>query len=408
MAEAALAPAAPVTVGNRLALGLCFLAATLEGADILSTGLAAPRLAPAFHLNPGQMGVVLSAALVGLMIGAAFGGWLSDRVGRKAVLVGSVVTLGVFSLATTIAPGFAGLVATRLLTGLGLGGAFPALIAIAAEASSSRFRATGVSVMFCGQPIGGMSLGIVVALFGASLGWRGVFYIGGFGPLLLAPLLRAFLPESAAWRGAASAAAPRRDLGHALFAEGRRLPTLLLWAGYLMTLAAVYVINSWLPSLMVARGFTKSEGAALSAIENLGAAIGCLVLARLLDTGRPRTVVTGTYLGMLVSLAALAALHGFAPLAAAGAATGFFLIGGQLVLYALTPAYYPAAIRGAGVGMAVAVGRIGAVGGPLIAGALLSAGYGAVGVIAATTPAVVVAGIAISALLAARGWSNAD
>ena len=404
----ALAPARPPQAASqaRITLALCLLTALLAGAEILSMGLAAPRVGPEFHINPGQMGVALSAALMGLMIGAAYGGWLADRIGRKKVLIGSVVALGVFSLATTFTTGYASLVAVRMLCGLGLGGAFPTLIAMAAEASAPKFRATGVSIMYCGQPVGGALLGLTVAAAGAAMNWRGIFYIGGLGPILLAPLLLAFLPESTAWRGATDKAQTRTSLGETLFGEGRAPVTLLLWVGYLLTLVGVYIINNWLPSLMVAKGFSKPQAAAISSIENVGAAIGCLILARLLDSGRARIVVVVTYLGMIASLAALAELSGLAPVAVAGFVTGFFLIGGQFVLYALTPAYYPASIRGAGVGMAVAVGRIGAIGGPLLAGALLSAGFGAVGVFAATAPAVLVAGLAISGLLATRGWSS--
>ncbi|MFZ0501174.1 MAG: MFS transporter, partial [Steroidobacteraceae bacterium] len=116
---------------------LCFLVAMFEGVDIQAMGVAAPGLAAAFHLTPAQMGEVMSASTVGLMIGAAAGGWLSDGIGRARVIVLSMAVLSIFSLATVAAPGYVSLRIIRVLAGLGLGGAFPNLIAIVAERTPS-------------------------------------------------------------------------------------------------------------------------------------------------------------------------------------------------------------------------------------------------------------------------------
>jgi AAHS family 3-hydroxyphenylpropionic acid transporter len=109
----------------RTVVAVCSAVALFEGLDIQSMGVAAPRLAPAFRLDPGQMGFVMSASTLGLMLGAALGGWLSDRIGRKAVLIVSMAALAVFSLATTIAPDFDSLLGVRVLAirGTGIGAA---------------------------------------------------------------------------------------------------------------------------------------------------------------------------------------------------------------------------------------------------------------------------------------------
>jgi len=59
---------------------MCFLVALFEGLDIQSMGVAAPRVAAAFHLDPGQMGVVMSSSTLGLMIGAEL---ITDRESRR-------------------------------------------------------------------------------------------------------------------------------------------------------------------------------------------------------------------------------------------------------------------------------------------------------------------------------------
>lgn len=383
-------------------LALCFLAALLEGVDIQSMGLAAPKLGPEFGLGPAQLGYAATASVFGLFLGAAIGGRLADRVGRKAVLIGSFTALGVFSLATTVTHDLTSLLAMRVLTGLGLGGAFPNLIAIAAEAAGPRSRSLAIAVMYCGMPFGGALAGLMVFFGGAALDWRAVFYFGGYGPLLLTPLLIVLLPESARFRAALAAkgaVANRPSVGEVLFGEGRFIATATLWVSFFFTLLVVYLLVNWIPSLMVAKGLTRPQGALVSATVNFGAVAGSLIFGRLMDRGHERAVVIVMYVGMAASLASLAVLNGVAMMLVAGAGAGFFAIGGQLVLYALAPRFYDTLIRGTGVGAAVSAGRLGSMAGPLMGGALLSAGYGANAVLAGAIPGMAVAAIAAVILL---------
>ena len=374
---------------------LCFLAALLEGADIVSMGLAAPSVAKAFGFGPSQVSYILTATIVGLMAGAAFGGRVGDRIGRKRVLIFAFFVLAVFSLLTAQARDLMDFIWIRLACGLGLGAAFPNLIALAAEASRPGKRATGVGLMFCGQPIGGTLLGLFVASQAGGLDWKVIFYLGGVLPLLLLPVLMFALPESAAFRQArAEAPVTRPSVPVALFGEGRAPVTLLLWASYGFTQVVVYLLNNWLPTLMVAKGFTLQQAGMISAFENMGAAAGCVVLAMAADRGRLKSVLVVTYAAIAASLFGLGAVQGFWLVAAAGVVVGFFAIGGQLVLYTLAPVYYPTLIRATGVGAAVSFGRLGGIAGPLAAGKLLALGMAPAGVLLAATPCALVAGVA--------------
>ena len=116
-------------------VAVCILIAVLEGYDIQAIGVAAPTLAPALHLNQAQIGLAGSMAMIGLILGAAVGGWAADRVGRRPVLIASVAWFGVFSLATATSASADMLLAWRFLTGVGFGGAMPNMIAMAGEAS---------------------------------------------------------------------------------------------------------------------------------------------------------------------------------------------------------------------------------------------------------------------------------
>jgi AAHS family 3-hydroxyphenylpropionic acid transporter len=387
------------TSGVNTTLFVCFLVAFFEGVDIQSMGVAAPGLAPFFHLGPGQLGFAMSASTLGLMVGAASGGWVSDRIGRKAVILVSLAALGIFSLATAVAPGFHTLLAARLLAGLGLGGAFPNLIALVSEVTPPRTRVTALGLMYCGLPIGGATAGALVA-HNPALDWRFIFYVGGTGPLVLIPIVMKYLPSlrvvgKSALRPLQAGAPRSRPIG--LF-TAEPVATLLLWTGYFFTLLVVYLLLNWLPSLLIAKGYSHAQGASASIVLNIGAVIGSVILGYLSDRGYPRVILAVTYAGMLAALFALATARGNALFVGAFAA-GFFVIGGQLVLYAIAPTLYPAAIRGTGVGAAVAVGRVGSIAGPLLAGGLLAHGFGANAVSAAAAPGLLIAFVAVFVLV---------
>jgi AAHS family 3-hydroxyphenylpropionic acid transporter len=383
-----------------LTLALCFLAILCEGLDIQSMGLAAPRMGPALGLTRDQLGPLFSASIVGLLVGAVIFGRLADRFGRKWILVTCLVIFGVFSLATAAANAFEALLAVRLAAGLGLGGALPNLVALAAEAVAPENRAGLVTRITCGLPFGGAACGIVAV----NLGWQAIFYIGGLAPLALAPIAAFVLPESRAFleaREAKPTTAPARgDFRWILFGDGRAGATLLLWTASFASLLALYVLLNWLPTLLGDRGLSKSHASLVSMLFNIGAAVGCLILADLLDRRRPRRTIGLWYLGLATSLVALALVNsGFLAIAVAGFAVGFFVSSVPLPLYGMAPCYYAVSIRGAGVGASVAVGRLGAIFGPLLAAALLGVGAGASGVLLALLPITAVAGGATMALI---------
>ncbi|KVN24837.1 MFS transporter [Burkholderia pyrrocinia] len=381
-------------------LALCFAIALLEGLDLQSVGVAAPRMAREFGLTVSQMGLAFSAGTLGLLPGAMLGGRLADRFGRKRVLIASVVLFGLLSIATAQVSSFAMLVVVRVLTGIGLGGAMPNLIALSSEAVEPRARSSAVAAMYCGIPFGGVIASLIGVLLAGDTEWRHIFYVGGAGPLLLVPLLIGMLPESRAYLDVAGTDAARASVAHTLFGGGRTLSTLALWISYFCTLIVLYFLLNWLPSLMAARGLDRAHVGLVQICFNVGGGLGALGIGAALDRMRAQRVVGGMYAGIVLSLAALAAAPGFASLAAAAFAAGMFVIGGQSVLYALAAIYYPTAMRGTGVGTAVAVGRLGSVVGPLAAAQLLAMGRSAPVVIGASIPVTLVA--AAAALLLIR------
>jgi len=384
-----------------MTLGLCFAIALLEGLDLQSVGVAAPRMAREFGLSVGQMGLAFSAGTFGLLPGAMFGGRLADRIGRKRVLVISACLFGLLSIMTAFVSDFHTLVIVRILTGIGLGGALPNLIALSSEAVEPRSRSTAVSVMYCGIPFGGVIASVIGVLSAGDTDWRHIFYVGGVGPLVLVPLLLVFLADSKAFTKASNhGRAKPAPVGHILFADARALSTVQIWVSYFCTLIVLYFLLNWLPSLMAASGLSRAQVGYVQIFFNVGGGLGALCIGMLMDRMRPAAVVTGMYVGIIASLAALSMAPGFGALAAAAFFAGMFVIGGQSVLYALSAEFYPTAMRGTGVGAAVAVGRLGSVVGPLAAGQLLAMGRSSSTVIGASIPVTLIA--AAAALLLVR------
>ncbi|HDR8953586.1 3-(3-hydroxy-phenyl)propionate transporter MhpT [Burkholderia vietnamiensis] len=387
--------ASPPRVGGGITIGLCLAVALLEGLDLQSTGIAAPRMAREFHLAVAQLGWAFGIGALGLLPGAALGGRLADRIGRKRVLMMSVALFGIFSIATTQVWDLQSLLVARFLTGLGLGAAMPNLIALCAEAAPPRQRSTAVGAMYCGMPFGAALAAVIGIVSPGAEGWRQIFYVGGIGPLLTLPLLALCLKESTQFAAASQGAirASKDGIVRALFSDGRAGTTIALWISYLGTLIVLYFLMNWLPSMVLSRGLTPVQASIVQMMFNIGGGIGAIVIAALSDRIGKRPVVVGMYAGIALALLALAGATGSVSMAWGGLLAGLFLVGTQSVLYALAGATYPTRVRGTGVGAAVAVGRMGSMIGPLIAGQLLALGQSASLLVISSIPLIVIAAL---------------
>jgi AAHS family 3-hydroxyphenylpropionic acid transporter len=386
----ALTVRSETTVRSGVTVAICFLAALVEGYDVQSMGVAAPTMGPALDLTREQLGPVFSASIFGLLIGAAFGGRIADMIGRKWTLAVSLAVFGGFTLATVYAADLNALLLIRVAAGLGLGGAMPNMLALAAENTSSARRAMMTTIMAAGMPFGGAIAGAV----GAVAEWREIFFVGGWAPLLLAPIVAFVMKESPEF---VESRATGKDKGGgvlALFKGGTALTTILLWVGLFFTLLTLYLLLNWLPTLMASKGADPRNASLISLLFNTGGGIGTILLSFALDRARRATMAV-SFLGMAATLLWLNFAGG--DVVSAGAAAfgaGFFVIGGQLALYGLGAELYPTAIRGTGLGAALAAGRFGAFAGPLLASDILARGGDAQAVLLALLPAVALGAVA--------------
>jgi len=380
-----------------ITLLLCAAAAVFEGFDNQSMGVAAPRLVSEFALASAQKGWIFSAAAIGLAIGAVIGGRVADFFGRKRVLIASLLLFGMFSILTAHATGPLSFFLARLLTGLGLGGAMPNFISLSSEAVGTERRLSAVTIVMAGMPLGGSIAALVALGEKFDWDWRTIFYVGGIGPMMVALVMLRTLPEST--NSQTQTHTRVASVWDSLFRADRAPTTLLLWSAFFFTQLVLLLMLNWLPSLIVGLGFSTTQASWTSLCFNLSGSVGAIVLGRLHAGAHRRVWVALTYTGIALALALIPAVgRTFLFAAIACGLAGVFTVGAQLILFALAPLYYEHAIRGTGVGSAVAVGRLGSIVGPLIASAFLAGGGDSATVLIGILPFVAVSGAAAFAL----------
>ena len=397
------------TQGVATTFVLCFFITLFEGYDLSAAGVVAPQFGRALSLSHGQVGLVFTAATIGLFFGAILGGWAADRVGRKLVLTVSLVAFGLFSVGTSLAGGFETMVLMRILTGLGIGGALPTVIAIVAENSPLAYRQKRVTLVSAAIPIGGLVAVLLVLAGSADLGWRAIFQIGGWPPLALSLFVLFFLPETPVFLSiketlAADPArtARSRSAAKALLGPGQAVQTLLLWMSFFFTSVVIYLMVNWLPTLLVAKGFSPRDASLGILAFALGSTVGAIAFG-LVTMSAPRLSFLSIYIASAIGLVGLF-LGGsnFGVTLSAAFCVGLFAIGGQFLLYGVSSTIYPDAVRGTGVGWAVAIGRVGAIVGPALGGVVMSWSGNPSTVIAAALPPVLLALVGSVALTRRR------
>jgi benzoate transport len=388
-----------------LTVGICVVINFLDGFDVLVMAFAAAPIAQEWQIPNRAVGVLLSAGLVGMALGSLFLAPLADRLGRRAATLMGLTLITAGMLLSAFTATVSQLAMMRVLTGLGIGTLLASMTVLVAEYSSLRRRSFAISLLQAGYPIGAVLGGMVAVYLIAEHGWRSVFIAGGLCSAVMIPLVLWWLPESidflADRQPRHSLARANRILGRIGLAPLQRLPpravrdaqapvaarkllsgallrpTMSIWTSFFMVMFSFYFVLSWTPKLLVEAGLSTGQGISGGVILNLGGIVGSLLLGYL--AGSVKLVKLNLF--YLSATAVVMVVFGLVSVNLACALitavfVGFFLFGSMIGLYAVTPGCYPSDLRGTGMGLAIGVGRIGAILAPLTAGFLVDFGFG--------------------------------
>jgi AAHS family 4-hydroxybenzoate transporter-like MFS transporter len=389
---------------------LCASAMFVDGFDTQAIGYVAPALSAALAVKPGALGLVFAAGGLGAILGGLVLAPYADRVGRKPIIIGSMLFFAVCTLLISLANTVPQLMWMRFAIGLGLGGVVPNALALTAEWVPKKFRVTLVLMTWLGFSFGSALAGPITAHILDAHSWRSVFVFGAILPIAIAPLLIWKLPESVyglTQRGAderqiASTLArmnpslvfpepvhfinsEKKEKGFPvalLFREGRARMTLLLWAMFFMNLLALFFLNSWLPTVLHKAGLAQHAAIVIAALLHFGGIAGGLAIAPLCDRFNPYLVLACAYIlsGTFITAIGMAGNKAMWAIAATFCA-GFFTFGAQNSANAIAATRYPTAMRSSGIGWALGIGRTGQIVGPLIGGILLSQHWSTSGIL---------------------------
>ncbi len=356
-----------------LSLVLLALVFVMDGYDLNAMPLAVPRLQDPLGLEPSAFGWVFSIVLVGLGAGAALLAPLGDRIGRRPLIVFGCLAVAISTLATATATSIPEFILWRFITGAGLGACLPNCTALSAELAPERMRATLMSLVSAGIVVGALGAGLSAGPVVAVGGWEGLFVVPGLFAGVLAILLWWVLPgESAPQEGAA----PKSRLPQfELFSPAWRLPFAVFAGALTLNAANLYLLTSWVPTVLPEAGFTANQAAQVSGLmQGAGLVLG-MVMSVLIDRWRAGPTMVGAFLFIAACFLAIGLTTPdpirWTVLLLAGAGA---ISGAGMALPALTAYLFPSRLLSSAVGMGVLVARIGAISGPLIGTAMLSAG----------------------------------
>src|ERR1700722_8093626 len=383
-------------------IGWCLLAMMADGFDLLNASIAGPALIKEWGISRASLGPVFSASLVGFFVGAPFFGYLGDRFGRRMAIITSLMLVGVTTWACAWATNLQDLLWLRFLSGLGLGGVLPNVIALNAEFTPKRLRATVLVVIAMGISLGGMIPGIVGVTLMPTYGWPIIFVVGGIVPLVVGLGMTFAIPDSIKFmvlRGGhdeavarlarkldptltiepgtrfvldhAEGSAKTRGSPLALFRHGWAAVTALVWLIFVLNLMANNLMNAWLPMIVQSSGHSAAQGAYAGSLYQLGGTIGGLCMGILIDRFGLKVLVAA--FAVAAPVVAFTGTPGISEslLLAMAFFSGCVVTGMQNGLNASAGLIYPTALRANGVGYALGVGRVGSISGPLI-GSLLT------------------------------------
>jgi AAHS family benzoate transporter-like MFS transporter len=380
-----------------------FFAMVFDAYDVIVYGATVPALLayPGWSLTPAQVGAIGAAALFGMVFGAPASGWLSDRFGRRKVLICLLAWFSTMMLMASWASTPELLGTFRFLAGLGFGGIPPTALALTTEFAPKERRALFNSLTMAGFGIGAMLAGGLSVALLQHIGFRGMYAIGGLPLFTLVPLAIWLLPESPSFRRdptRETSGQPAASPWSGVLRGKSTIATASFAAALFFIFFVVYGLNTWLTQLLRGVGLDINVALKLLILLNGSAIIGSLGGGWIADRVGLRSVSATSAIVVSVCLVLLATMT--PPLAMITMlvfVTGVAIGGAQGVLWTFLATYYEPSSRASALGLCSGVGRLGAAAAPLVVGIFVGGGMGLAGNF------LVLAGAAVLAALATAG-----
>ncbi len=393
----------PMSVRQWIVVVLMVVLNALDGFDVLSSAFAAPGISLEWGIPRSELGIVLSAELIGMGFGSLLLGRLADKVGRKPGMLYCLVIMAIGMYLAHSAQSVASLTFYRLFTGLGIGGMLAATNAVVAESTNRTSRAIAIAIYVIGYPIGGVLGGIAAQEWLlVDHDWRAVFLFGAAVTAIQIPLIMWLVPETPAYHVARrlpdalervnrslralrqppvdalpviKADAPKPKVMDILTKPGLRKVTWLLALGYTFHTLTFYYILKFAVQIVADAGFSQADAASTLTWANVGGAIGGFLIGFLQAKWDIKGPTIGALLLGCVAVAWFGVGHGDSLVAwrTSTFLSMFFLNAAIVGFYAAFARGFPAYARATGTGFALGVGRAGAAGSPIVAGALFVA-----------------------------------
>ncbi|KPU99422.1 4-hydroxybenzoate transporter [Variovorax paradoxus] len=382
--------------------GLCFLVALCDGFDTQAMAFTGPAILQAFNLKAAALAPILTAGIVGMVLGAMVFGLLADKFGRRPMVAWAVGVFAGATLATAWATSTDQILALRFIAGLGMGGATPIVLALTAEYCPANRRSTMMTSVILGLPAGAILGGLLASRILPHTGWQGIFIVGGLVPLVLLAVILASLPESLRFIARSKSEDANRRIEHivrqiapsmpaggiyhvpeaeaparvaSLFSRRLGRNTAAIWLIYMFNWVAWFMFLSWFPTVLKATGFAPESAPLGTVVVNTMFVIFAIPLATILPKVNIRMLLLAMFLlGMAMCFALAHSGTNWTLVLALGAGAAIGIGGQQLVLNYVVAEVYPTALRATATGWAIGLGRVGAILGSASGGWFLEKG----------------------------------
>lgn len=405
-------------------VALIFLVIAIDGIDVTAMAFAAPDIIKTWGIRKQDMAPVLSSVFFGLAGGALVAGPIADRIGRKTVLVASVLLFGSLTALAGLSSNLAMLFWLRMLAGVGLGAALPQAVTLVAEFVPSRRRSVVVTIVWSGYTVGATAVGFLAAWLIPAAGWRVALFAAGGIPILVGLLLWLCVPESAIFLatkgkrmseigrtlarirpGARFAsrteffalAEPGAKKGAIKLILSKRylMTTLVLWSSYFFVVFVIYCLFNWMPVMAKEQGFSMANAAIVTSVFTMAGPVGSVLVGYFMDKVKPAIVLVVICLGAALLLWGMSITPGSFPILCAFAfAVGFCIHASSTGLNALSTRTYPTEAAATGISWMQGIGKFGGVSSAFAGGLMLSWGWNL---------SQILVSLAVPAVLAAAG-----